>query len=341
MNKLFDRAIVIGDIHFGEKGNEKRHNEDCLKFIDWMISEAKLNNADRIIFLGDWNHQRNSLRVDTLNYSRLGLKKLNECGIPVIFLIGNHDLFYKDSRDISSIDSYGFDNIQFIDDITKIDNVLFCPWLLNKEQKEIKKELKNVSYVFGHFEIPHFLMNSQVEYKGEKQLVIEDFDDIEYWAFSGHFHKRQCRGKVFYIGNCFPHNFNDVWDDDRGIMILDWGKNPTFKSFPNAPKFRDMKLSEFLEDMTNYVDENTFIKITPDIQLTYEEYSIITEVIKNNFHPRKVEIRSTNIFSEIDNETKLDSFKSIDEIVSDGIDTLDSNTIDKEKLKKIYFSLEV
>lgn len=341
MHKLFNRAIVFGDIHFGEKGNEKRHNEDCLKFLDWAIAKAIEIKADKIIFIGDWNHQRNSLRVDTMGYSRNGLKKLNECGIPVLFLLGNHDLFYKDSRDVSSVDPYGFTNITFIDDITKIDNVLFCPWLLTKEQKEIKKELKDVSYVFGHFEIPHFLMNSLVEYKGEGQLKIEDFDDIEYWAFSGHFHKRQCKGKMFYIGNCFPHNFNDVWDDDRGIMILNWGENPEFVSFPNAPRYRDINLSEFLEDMENYVDENTFIKITPDIQLSYEEYNIIVETIKNNFNPRKIEIRSTNIFSQIDNETKLDSFKSVDEIVSEGINTIESNTIDKDKLKTIYFSIEV
>lgn len=341
MTNLFKKAICLGDIHFGEKGNEKRHNEDCLAFIDWAIEEAHHQGADKIIFMGDWNHQRNSLRVDTLGYSRAGLKKLNECGIPVLFLLGNHDLFYKDSRDVSSVDPYGFDNITFIDDITKMDNVLFCPWLLTKEQKQIKNQLSDVSYVFGHFEIPHFLMNSLVEYKGEGQLKIEDFDNIEYWAFSGHFHKRQCKGKMFYIGNCFPHNFNDVWDDERGIMILNWGENPEFKSFPNAPKYRDIKISEFLEDMENYVDEYTFIKITPDVQLSYEEYAIITDVIKHNFNPRKVEIRSENIFSEIDNDTKLDGFKSVDEIVCEGIDTIESNTISKENLKNIYFSLEV
>lgn len=341
MKHLFDKVMCMSDIHFGEKGNEKRHNEDCLLFLDWAIEEAQKRKVDKIIFMGDWNHHRNSMRVDTLGYSRTGLKKLNECGIPVLFLIGNHDLFYKDSRDVSSVDSYGFDNIRIIDDIEVIDGVLFCPWLISKEQKTIKDKFKNVSYVFGHFEIPHFLMNSMVEYKGEGQLKYEDFDDIEYWAFSGHFHKRQCKGKMFYIGNCFPHNFNDVWDDDRGIMFLEWGKNPEFKSFPKAPKYRDLKLSEFLEDMEKYIDEYTFIKITPDIELSYEEYSIISDVIKNNFNPRKIEIRATNVFSQIDNDKELESFKSIDEIVFEGIETIESNTINIDKLKSIYSSLEV
>lgn len=340
MINLFKKAICFTDLHYGEKSNEKRHNEDCGKFVDWVIKRAKEEKADHIIFLGDWNHQRNSLRVDTLAFSRSGLKKLNECGIPVIMIVGNHDLYYKDSRDVSSIDVYGFDNITVYDSITKIGNVVFCPWLVGKEKKDIKDVVDGADYVFGHFELPAFLMNAMIEYKGhEGQICYDDFDNVKYWAFSGHFHKRQSKGKVFYMGNCFPHDFNDVWDDERGIMILNWGENPEFEKFPDAPKYRDMNLSELLEDMPQYVDENTFMKVTPDFDLNYEEYAVIMEVVKNNFSPRKFEIRSSNIFSDVDNEVKIDGVKTVDSIVLEGIDTIESNVISKELLKQMYVGL--
>lgn len=38
-------------------------------------------------------------------------------------------------------------------------------------------------------------------------------------VFSGHFHKRQQHGNVIYPGNCFPHNYADAWDDDRGCTF--------------------------------------------------------------------------------------------------------------------------
>ena len=33
--------------------------------------------------------------------------------------------------------------------------------------------------------------------------------------------KDKKQGKIHYLGNAFPHNYADAWDDDRGMMILD------------------------------------------------------------------------------------------------------------------------
>jgi len=41
MSKLFDSAIVFTDIHFGLKSNSLLHNQDCEKFVEWIIETAK------------------------------------------------------------------------------------------------------------------------------------------------------------------------------------------------------------------------------------------------------------------------------------------------------------
>ena len=53
------------------------------------------------------------------------------------------------------------------------------------------------------------------------------FEHQEY-VFTGHFHKRQVKDNIIYTGNAFPHNFSDAWDDERGWMFLEWGKEPEF-----------------------------------------------------------------------------------------------------------------
>jgi len=71
---------------------------------------------------------------------------------------------------------------------------------------------------------------------------MQDIFQTKKLVFSGHFHKRQQKGNVVYMGNPFPHNFADAWDDERGMMLLDWGGKPEYKSWPDAPKFRILTL---------------------------------------------------------------------------------------------------
>ncbi|AXH72819.1 MAG: endonuclease subunit [Caudoviricetes sp.] len=340
--QLFNKICYFTDIHFGEKNNEKRHNDDCSNFVDWAIKRAQEENVDYIIFGGDWFHHRHQIHVGTLNYSKINLEKLNSCGIPVIMLLGNHDLYYKERRDVSSVNASASDlkNITIIDSIVRYDDVLFVPWVLNNELDIVREELKNCTYCFGHFELPHFIMNSlAVTPEKETGLRHEDFDMVKEWAFSGHYHIRQNKGKVFYTGNAFPMSFSDTWDDDRGIMILEYGKYPEFEKFKQAPKYRTINLSEMLEDVEKYIDDLTFIKITPDINVNYEDINILSEVIKNNFKPRKCTFLSPlSDQDELKSSGDIEDIESIDSIVINGINTIDSKVISKERLIDIWIN---
>ena len=41
MPKLFEKAAVYTDIHFGLRHNSKEHNEDCIEFLIWFSEQAK------------------------------------------------------------------------------------------------------------------------------------------------------------------------------------------------------------------------------------------------------------------------------------------------------------
>ena len=103
MTPLFKKAAVFGDIHFGSRSDSELHNQDCSRFIDWFIKQVAEHKCDTIIFLGDWYHNKSRLRVDTQWHSVKAMDKLNSLGIPIHWLIGNHDIFFKTNRDVHSL----------------------------------------------------------------------------------------------------------------------------------------------------------------------------------------------------------------------------------------------
>ena len=110
---LFDKVVVFTDIHFGMKNNSRFHNKDCEDFIIWMIDRAHERGIRKCIFMGDWHHHRATINVSTLNYTVSNLRRLNDSFDEVYMIMGNHDLYYREKREIHSIpmaDEY--ENIQ-------------------------------------------------------------------------------------------------------------------------------------------------------------------------------------------------------------------------------------
>ena len=104
-NKNIDLSKIVSftDIHYGMKSNSREHNTNCENFIKWMIKEAKKKDIKTCIFIGDWSHVRASVNVSTLNYSVSGLRLLSESFDNVIFVIGNHDTYFRDKLELHSI----------------------------------------------------------------------------------------------------------------------------------------------------------------------------------------------------------------------------------------------
>lgn len=340
-SNLFKKAAVFTDIHFGKKNNDRQHNADCEAFVNWFIEQAQAQNVDTIIFTGDWHDNRHSIHVSTLNYSLSNMERLATSFDKFYFIPGNHDLYYKEKREISSVAiGRNLENLVIINDFLTVGGVTFCPWLVGDDWKKIPKLAKKSTYMFGHFELPHFMMNAMVEMPDHGGLNASHFDDIGHWAFSGHFHKRQAKNRICYLGNPFPHNFADAWDDERGMMILEWGQEPEFLAWPRAPKYRTLKLSELLEAPLEYLDDRTYSRITNDIGVTYDEAQFIKETFQTHFNPRKIDMMAGAKEQDEQSFGEDVIFQSVDQIVIEGLKGIDSLTVDKNLLIEIYRGLQ-
>ena len=337
MSNLFKKIAAFTDIHFGLKSNSSVHNQDCEDFVDWYIAKAKEEGCDTGIFMGDWHHNRNSLNITTMDYSLRALEKLGKAFDNFYFFPGNHDLYYKDKRDIHSVEFGKYiPGVTVIHEPTTIGDVTLCPWLVGDEWRSINK--KGGKYCFGHFELPKFFMNAMVQMPDHGELQVDAFQGFEL-GFSGHFHKRQQNENMIYIGNAFPHNYSDAWDDARGMMTFEWGGEPVYHTWPGQPTFRTLKLSELIDRADEIILPKQHLRVALDIDITFEEASFIKEKFIADYDIRELTLIAEKKEMEINTSIDIQAFESVDQIVSNQIINIDSDTYDKNKLLEIYHSL--
>jgi hypothetical protein len=335
---LFRKAIVFTDIHFGLKSNSLIHNQDCERFVDWVIATGREHGCDTGMFLGDWHHHRASINLQTLNFSLQALEKLSAAFSQFFFIPGNHDLYYRDRRDIHGAAwARHLPNIHVCNDWFQEGDVIIAPWLVGDDHKRIAK--MNARYMFGHFELPHFKMNAMVEMPDHGEIQAEHFGHYDQ-VFSGHFHLRQHKNNINYIGNAFPHNFADAGDSQRGAMILEWGADPEYHAWPDQPLYNVWDLSHVIDNADQLLRPNMHVRVQLDIDISYEEANFIRETFVQKHCLREMAlIPNKRSALEEDMSPGEVHFESVDQIVTDQITRIESEFYDPKLLLQIYQNL--
>lgn len=319
------KHAIFTDIHFGKKGPS--FNEDCQNFIGWFCNQCNDHSVDEIVFMGDWFHNRFRIDLDTHAIADQCLDQLRAIA-PVTLIVGNHDMLYKNNRSVHSLECYkGWDNVTVIDDLTKVDNRAYVPFLVGEELMDIPH--LDVDYVFGHFEIPTFMMNRGKEYVNESALSPDEMTDARL-LFSGHFHQRQIKenthgSELIYIGSPFPHDFNDVGRDDYGMAIMEDGEYQFF-DWKDGPRYERYTVTEMF-DMTDADDFDSEDTINQIIELTNDVDDLTNIDIMN------IQDFASEIFREV---RWVTSAKSVDTDVEIDIDeNMSVGDLVVEQLKQI------
>ena len=160
-------------------------------------------------------------------------------------------------------------------------------------------------------------------------------------VFSGHFHKRQQNGNVTYMGNAFPHNYADAWDEDRGMMVLEYGGQPKYINWPDMPRYITIKISELLQDAEKILKPKMYVRVTLDIKISYEEANFIRETFIDKYKLRELQLIPEQIDNAQQQTVEVQKFDSVDQIVIKQLQGVDSETYDKNILTAIYNDLDV
>ena len=318
------KALLLTDIHYGCRNNSDQHNQDNGNYIDWFIAQCKKEKPSHVFFLGDWFENRNQISVKTLNYSQSDARKLNALGIPIIFIIGNHDLYLRGSRDVFSTNMFAdLENFVIVSEPVYIDKNkewLVSPYLFKSEYPELAGAINNSKYVFGHFEFRNFVVTGA-------DRVMDHGPDADAFSgpkfiFSGHFHKRQANKNIIYIGNTFPTNYGDAGDAERGLCIFDRTSGEddiSFLNWPKAPLFFKTTLSRIISEAADF-PVNSRVRCILDMDVAYSEVQALREEMISMFKLREFSV-------EMDGSARKDMLTDGLEIES-GVDlaTLD-NTV--------------
>lgn len=342
MTKL-KRAAMFTDIHFGRKNNSDVHNQDCTNFVKWFVSQCVKYEADHIVFLGDWFEERDSINSVTTTYAMDCATLLNSLGIPVFFIVGNHDLYYRDNRDVYASYIYSsLENFVLIDQPLVVQDTLvptlYAPFLFEEEYGSLSKYF-DIPVWMGHFEFKGFILTGDT-FRKDTGPDPDNFSAPEH-IFSGHFHKRQAAKNVSYIGNAFPMDFGDINDNARGMAIFDYESSEVqYIDWEDCPKYMRVTLSEVLADQT-ILSANARVKCIADSDITYSENSEIKQRLIEELGLREFIIEEDMTVTVTDGELSEEELatENTSSLVVTLLGRVDSPRIDSDTLIEIYKAL--
>jgi len=275
------KIACFTDIHFGRQGNNREHNERCLSFVGWFLEQALADGVDRICFLGDWHDNRSTIGVETLSYSDRALGLIAESGLPCEMIVGNHDMPFRDTRRAHSLS--WMRGVDVVDEPKSVGDALFVPFLVpGDDLAKVASLAAGCEFAFGHFEFPGFMMNERYAMPAiDGHMTGDELTGLRY-VFSGHFHARQSRRnksgvQIVYIGNCFPHDFGDAGDFDRGMMTIESGGDPEYASWPDQPTYHLIPVSKLADELPN-LGPTARVRSETDVQLSDEDRDSVIEV---------------------------------------------------------------
>lgn len=345
------KAAQFTDIHFGRKGNSELHNQDCLGFVDWFCENVRNDpTIDHVIFTGDWHEHRSSLNILTMHYSYEAAKRLSKLGIPVFIMVGNHDLFHRQIRDIYSTLMFGnLPNIYMINQPVVLEfskKVLMCPYLFQDEYPTLAKYL-DLEVWWGHFEFKGFVLT------GHNIKMQHGPDHLDFIGpkkiFSGHFHQRQISGNVVYTGSSFPMDFSDAGQYDRGMMVYDYDTDTMkFIDWEDCPKYVKAKLSAMLDDSV-VIPRGARVKCVVDVPLTYEESLLVKQSYMKDYDLREINLEESDAINDaitntdglLEEEGSDLIVAGVDQLVVQMLGNIDTAQIDRDLLIKLYTDLRI
>jgi DNA repair exonuclease SbcCD nuclease subunit len=221
------KVAIITDQHFGARNDSIAFLDFFEKFYDnTFFTALDANNISTVLVLGDTFDRRKYVNFYALDRAKkMFFDKLEERGIRVHMLAGNHDTYYKNTNEVNSPDlllvEYGNIDVISKPETIVIDGTSICmmPWICPENYQESLDHIKNTKaeICMGHFEIAGFAMYRGMEsHDGLAKETFEKFDMV----FSGHYHHRSSDKHIHYLGNPYELTWQD-YNDPRGFHLFD------------------------------------------------------------------------------------------------------------------------
>ncbi|MAQ90942.1 MAG: hypothetical protein CMM03_13890 [Rhodopirellula sp.] len=319
------KILLITDQHFGVRNDnvffidhyQRFYGEVVFPFID-------AHQIDTVIALGDTFDKRRSINFMSLDSAKqMWFDPLKERGIQMHMLVGNHDIYYKNTLRVNAPSELlgEYDNIRVHTEPNTVvfDNlpILLLPWICdeNREQSLNIVAESSAPVAMGHLELNGFEAHpGHVMLNGMDKSLFKKFKRV----FSGHYHMKSKKDNVTYLGNPYQLYWND-YGCKRGFHVFDtdtlkttFYRNP-FDIFhklyynngvtlPDGEELKGAFVKLIVENKGDYAKFDYSVKELQDMSLA--DLKIIEDL--------SVEIENGSVVETEDTITLLDNY--IDEI---------------------------
>jgi DNA repair exonuclease SbcCD nuclease subunit len=228
------RILLFSDIHVAAHKNSLQRLQDCLDTLRWAFQTARERRIADVLFLGDLFHDRQKIQVIAYHNTYQIFREYPDLNIHL--LLGNHDLWFYDKWDISSV--IPLSALSNVDVIVKpctktiaglpIDFIPFT----HDPVAVVRENFKTKSPVLcGHLAIDDSTLNAlystkaEVSIESEKDVIKVSKDVFAGWkrVFLGHYHCPQRLDQhIEYIGSPLQLSFNEAFQQ-KHLGILDTG----------------------------------------------------------------------------------------------------------------------
>jgi len=334
------KVVIITDQHFGARNDSIAFLDFYQKFYDnTFFPTLDASGIDTVLVLGDTFDRRKYVNFYALDRAKkMFFDKLEERGITVYMLAGNHDTYFKNTNEVNSPDLLlaEYNNIEVIDEPKTINvngfEVCMLPWICPENYTQSLDEIKNTTSTIcmGHLEIAGFAMYRGMEsHEGFSAETFSKFDLV----FSGHYHHRSNNSNIHYLGNPYELTWQD-YNDPRGFHLfdfttrqLDFVENP-YRMFERL-EYTDKEVEPIDLDQLELKDK--YIKL---VVLEKTDFYKFDKFIQKLYNKGCHEIKIVEDFSEfqegeINEEINLEDTVSV---LSNYIESIETD-VDKEKVK--------
>ena len=270
------KVALVSDLHFGVKDSDRKFQDSQFAFMEQMVQNCKDRGIEKIFVLGDLFDTRHAVNVLTVNRV-VEFFKSHEGEVIWYIILGNHDLYYKSSTEVSSLvvlERIKYVNI--IDKPTMIGDTLLLPWVTDYEQFRNEVEGKmDCERMFGHLDVLGAKMdifNNRAEQGFDKDELFKHWK----YVYTGHYHihseTTQGDCKLTYLGSPYQLNRSEI--EPKGFYILDTDiEDLKLVRNKHCIEYKKLKYPEMPENPEEFIRGHII-----DVEISWEDSKYMTKV---------------------------------------------------------------
>lgn len=240
---MSNQILLRADTHCHPHAGSSKRAIDCLQALQWSYQTALDRGCKWVVDLGDVFHERH--HIDTWTYVEVYkmAKAFKERGVNTLFVLGNHDMYFRDSTGHNAI--MAFESMfRVVVDPTVVDlcgRPFDCfPYVEKNPQRVLEQVFpdKRSDVLFFHAAFDGAVMSSASGMRRKKgsgtnahdmheDEVAESIDPngLTGWKFAwgGHYHLPQvfsetpCHAE--YVGSLLQHNRGETGERKRVVLM--------------------------------------------------------------------------------------------------------------------------